>query len=1506
MKNLSLILLFTILCLCDICVGQTALPESRQSSAEIYVYKLGTADMRKLYDTYQDEWEQFLHTLVASYPDTAATPLLPRGNYLLVQATGNRLKYNLHTVDDLQYDFVNDNRLRLRLTNRTGETVANAQAQVGHRTMRYDPEEEVYTAGKIRRERLLAIEHEGVRHLIAITPEGRFAAVPLGPRIGNFFRRQWYGIPLWFQAKKQPDRSGGSVFVTDKPKYRPGETVRWKAHAGTPKGRPIEKPLELWLNRHERKDTLLATITPTQPGVYYGEFTLDNALELKLDRTYNLQLKTEDGETILARGTFRHEDYELDGLQFSINSDRQSHRRNTPPTLTLKATDENGIAAMEGRYELTARPTAPYEWETASGYVPDILWEKTIDIQSGASEKITLPDSIFPEGVSFNYRVEGRFVSADNAVKTAFANLHYDGRKSAILIEETATGIRISQSTGSEVDAVPLEITAYTAAGEEISRKEKMSPANYRLPAHASHLTIRSGQAERIYSLSEYKRQPLTVDFYRQNDSIHAQAHNPGEYPFWYQLRKGKHVIAEDYATAFVHHGKQRGAQPYVLSVQYLFGGKIRTIEKSLSIWEKNIHVEVATPTLVYPGQKAQVEVSLTDHKGRPVRNADVTAYAMTSKFNSNLPRIPYWGKTKQDRYKSLDTEETTRNLQNVDGKMTWERWRREMGLDSIAYYRFLHPEPVYLYSDSVKGDMTQIAPYAVIDGELQPVYVIKTYGEPIYYQGTNHLPVYCFRVRGSHPNIELRLSDRIVTLTKVELERGKRHILSVDASQSNPDAGVTVTLLPEKQKGRLSLEERNFLSKYLIGVEDVSKKQSFYGVVGRLPEPEHIQNEERLYYLNAPTTQAYPKFRIQIPPRSVLTGPFPELGKAGLYLKDTLMREFDIEGGYDYKIQNDYIRLKSFAQDRIDQHLIYHGQLRPDFLAQALQRKDVERLHKEHLVELLKQRSPIRTIDWDYKANKFIEPQAKGTLEFDIRSPQDSASLLFILLMNEDQSARWTFAPKGRRLTKLPEGKMTLTFVKDDFSHARQEVEIRKDGTTFFRIDSLATKRDTIYAEWLRHYLWKELFHKSQEVQPEHLTQAIPADEVHGRVFSAFDGSPLPGCTVLAKGRFIGTTTDENGYFALQVPEGCDTLELNYVGFWPELLAITKGDAYNIYLSVKEGSLEEVAVIGYSVIERKLLTSAIQTIKTQDSRALAGKAAEIIAWNAAAAEANAGGQSPLIIVDGKPFAGTLTDLDENSIVSIKRLSPEEGRELYGNRAAGGALIVTTGKQLEADTPGNSLRQNFNDAAFWQPHLLTDKEGKVSFETTYPDDITSWDAYFLAFGPQKRTGATEVNIKSFKSLMARLSLPRFAITGDSLNAIGQLNNYQGDTVTVTRKFTTGEVTSEKEMTLASSHVDTIPLIAPVSDSLQATYSLETANGYFDGEKRAIPVYRPGCEESEGIFLLLDKDTTFTLTLDSLAGIITAMPKPLHLNCSCKKSKRWTCTPISATNKWPPS
>jgi len=194
-----------------------------------------------------------------------------------------------------------------------------------------------------------------------------------------------------------------------------------------------------------------------------------------------------------------------------------------------------------------------------------------------------------------------------------------------------------------------------------------------------------------------------------------------------------------------------------------------------------------------------------------------------------------------------------------------------------------------------------------------------------------------------------------------------------------------------------------------------------------------------------------------------------------------------------------------------------------------------------------------------------------------------------------------------------------------------------------------------------------------------------------------AEDGGPLPGVTVIVKGTTIGTVTDPDGNFSLDVSANAETLQFSFVGMAMQEIAIGDQTVFNIVLISETIGLEEVIAIGYGTIKKSDLTGAVGSMKgdaiaerqtTMVSQALQGAMPGVIVTRSNNAPGSAatirirgittiGDSNPLIIVDGVPM-DNIDDINPNDIQDISVLKDAASASIYGSRAAAGVILVTT------------------------------------------------------------------------------------------------------------------------------------------------------------------------------------------------------------------------------------
>ena len=198
------------------------------------------------------------------------------------------------------------------------------------------------------------------------------------------------------------------------------------------------------------------------------------------------------------------------------------------------------------------------------------------------------------------------------------------------------------------------------------------------------------------------------------------------------------------------------------------------------------------------------------------------------------------------------------------------------------------------------------------------------------------------------------------------------------------------------------------------------------------------------------------------------------------------------------------------------------------------------------------------------------------------------------------------------------------------------------------------------------------------------------------GRV--ADSQGPLIGATVMEKGTNNGTVTDFNGNFTLNVKSGA-TLVISYVGY--ETQEVKAGENLNVTLAEDGHLVNEVVVIGYGTQRREAVTGSVANIggeklnqiaATNAAQALQGRVAGVQMTQTSTKPGEemqirirgqrslSASNDPLIVLDGIPFMGKLSDINPADIKSMDILKDASATAIYGSRGANGVIIITTAK----------------------------------------------------------------------------------------------------------------------------------------------------------------------------------------------------------------------------------
>lgn len=217
---------------------------------------------------------------------------------------------------------------------------------------------------------------------------------------------------------------------------------------------------------------------------------------------------------------------------------------------------------------------------------------------------------------------------------------------------------------------------------------------------------------------------------------------------------------------------------------------------------------------------------------------------------------------------------------------------------------------------------------------------------------------------------------------------------------------------------------------------------------------------------------------------------------------------------------------------------------------------------------------------------------------------------------------------------------------------------------------------------------------------------------EVRGTVSDSI--GPMPGVSVTVKSQpSIGTTTDLNGKYILDVPGDNAVLVFSMVGYETREISVTGKSVIDVIIQPSVNQLEEAVVVAFGTQKKESVIGSITTINPTELKvpssnlttALAGRLSGVIAYQRSGepgmdnAEFFIRGattfgykKDPLILIDGMEYSTTdLAQLTLDDIESFSILKDASANALYGARGANGVILVTT-KQGKEGKPKINVR----------------------------------------------------------------------------------------------------------------------------------------------------------------------------------------------------------------------
>lgn len=236
--------------------------------------------------------------------------------------------------------------------------------------------------------------------------------------------------------------------------------------------------------------------------------------------------------------------------------------------------------------------------------------------------------------------------------------------------------------------------------------------------------------------------------------------------------------------------------------------------------------------------------------------------------------------------------------------------------------------------------------------------------------------------------------------------------------------------------------------------------------------------------------------------------------------------------------------------------------------------------------------------------------------------------------------------------------------------------------------------------------------------------------------------GEPMAGVNVIVEGTTIGTMTDSNGNFTLNVPSTSIKIKFSYIGYEDQIVLIKNNRNLNITLNENSEMLDEVQIIGYGTQKKITVTGAVSSVGTKDilkspvpniAQALTGKvpglstiqysgqpgADDPAIFVRGIGSLDAKRAAPLVMVDG--VERSFFRLDPNEIENITVLKDASATAVFGVRGANGVILVTTNEGEE----GKAQISVSTSASLQKPIRLYEYANSYDYAVAFNEKLTN-------------------------------------------------------------------------------------------------------------------------------------------------------------------------------------
>lgn len=754
-----------------------------------FVYKLNNAQLKYIYQNKSlKDTSWFFQKKVDSFKyDKFDQSKLPNGCYIKTDVKNHELTMRLiiNYPFEIKHKTIKENHLVYLTHKETNDEINKAKVSLNNRNCAYDDGFGGYKLNilekankKDKKNKYLRIQYEGNNYYYYING------------ITNYLsnsRNNGY-------SRSGPQISPG-YFILSQPKYRPLDTVKYKAYLVNPvNGKPIKK--KVWITLKDNQKTYWSKkLKRKSPGAYLGNFVLPDSL--KIDKDYKLHISYyKRGRDLYTEQSFKLEDYKLDKNKYNVIIPRDTFYAGEPLAFYGKATDANGFNLSDTRLKVklsienifnTYQDTIIFrDQERRNWYQLDTIMNEL------EATKIVIPEHKLINGfVKYKAVIEMQDVRQEK--KKFVKYFYWEAKKENTLFYQNRDTIVARQTYMLRDTNKVFDLFIYQNAKLLDSIRIK-TPFKKQIAYNYTLAELREPTTDQrfVVNIKQHLLNLVKLNTRRTHDSVSVQLDYLLASPLHYKLYKNNKEVASGAGRKINYMARDESDDDYFLLISSNIHGQLVNNYQYFKISQdkKRLRIKANFPKEIYPGSTDTISIDVTDYTGKAKEKINIATYAVSSMFKEALQK-PYihipMKRNRQLRKIALEKpeQEYKSNVLNLSQRSRLKDWMvAEFNLHKNDYYKIYHSlQDVYTHylplenKDKKHCELTVLP---ILENEITRPSYVKLNGQLIYHNNIDANLPYAAVVKPGTYNIEFRFQDKLFEVKNIVVKQAQKTLVCV------------------------------------------------------------------------------------------------------------------------------------------------------------------------------------------------------------------------------------------------------------------------------------------------------------------------------------------------------------------------------------------------------------------------------------------------------------------------------------------------------------------------------------------------------------------------------------------------------------------------------------------------------------------------------------------------------------------------------------------------------